>query len=281
MAQLSRPYQIALGVLVLFAAVWFIALRGSSTNTSGSGSSPAASAPAAATPTNSGSTAAAEAKAAAAPTPIYHGAAPGVEGLTRAINKAHGAVATSQQNARQLEEKSAQASSTQPTTSITPTAKHPAATSTKANTHVAGESKAVEAQTGPQRTPARQALVERTLKEGKIAVILFWNPKGADDVATRDELLLLEAVHHIIRPVAGLPRVRSLLAHSGLELQKTFAVFVARENQVTSFGSITRAIQVYQTPTILIINKHGLTRTLSGLTDAYSLEQAIDEARHA
>jgi hypothetical protein len=271
MAQLSRPYQIALVVLALFAAVWFVALRGNSTSTSSSGASSVVSAPASKSASSSS----------AAPSSVYHGAAPGVEGLTRAITKAHGAVATSQQNAKELQEKSAQASSKQPTTSVTPTPKQPAATSTKANTHVAGESKAVEARTGPQRTPARQALVERALKEGKIAVILFWNPKGADDVATRDELVLLEAVHHLVRPVAGVPKVRRALAQSGLELQKKFAAFVARENQVTSFGSITRNVQVYGTPTILIINKHGLTRTLSGLTDAYSLEQAIDEARHA
>ena len=45
---------------------------------------------------------------------VYHGSAPGVEGLTKAIAKAHGAVSTSEGNARQLEEKSAQATSTTP-----------------------------------------------------------------------------------------------------------------------------------------------------------------------
>ena len=91
MAQISRPFQIAALALVLFVAVWFVALHGHS-STSGSGSS------APSTPPHS---AAAQAQKAAAPTPVYHGAAPGVSGLTRAIDKAHGAVATSQQNAKQ------------------------------------------------------------------------------------------------------------------------------------------------------------------------------------
>lgn len=109
MAQLSRPYQIALGVLALFAVVWVIALRPHSTNSSGAGSSPAATPTPAAKPaapaTGSGS-------ATGNTSSIYHGSAPGVQGLTRAIAKAHGAVSTSEQNAKQLTERSAQASST-------------------------------------------------------------------------------------------------------------------------------------------------------------------------
>src|ERR1700720_1730825 len=102
MAQLSRPYQIALGVVALLGLVWVMALRGHGSNPS----EPSPASPAKSTPAP---TAASEAKPAAAPTPVYHGAAPGVEGLTRAIAKAHGAVATSQQNAQQLQGKSAQA----------------------------------------------------------------------------------------------------------------------------------------------------------------------------
>jgi protein-disulfide isomerase len=37
---------------------------------------------------------------------------------------------------------------------------------------------------------------------------------------------------------------------------------------------------VYGTPTILVVNKKGSVRTITGLTDAYSIEQTIDEARH-
>jgi hypothetical protein len=306
MAQLSRPFQIALVAVCLLAAVWLFALQGHSTSTSGSGSSTAASAsaPAASKPTGSvaahsasssvNTSPAAEARAAAAPTHIYHGSAPGVEGLTRDIAKAHQAVATSQQNAQRLEQKSAQASneaaaqSSGTTTPATHTgsatssaAQAPASTSTAPAAHATVKQQPIKAQAGAGRTPARQALVERALDEGKVAVILFWNPKGADDVAVSNELKLLEAVHHLIRPVARVPQVRRALERSGLELQKKFAAFEASAGQVASFGSITRGVQVYETPTIFIINKRGQTMVLTGLQDAYSIEQAIDEVRNS
>jgi len=263
MAQLSRPYQIALVAMAFLALVWFVALRGHS---SSSGPAPVASAPAPA----AGSSAAAQAKAAAAPTPVYHGAAPGVEGLTRAIAKAHGAVATSQANAKQLQEKSAQASSptstgasssaattgSQPASSASATSKGSATTSKSAASTVVKPSTVTGNRT-PAR-PARQAAVESELKQGKVVVLLFWNPKGADDVAVQKEL---QAV--------------------GRTLGGKVAVHDALANQVGSFGSITRAIQVYQTPTILLVNRRGLTTTLTGFTDVFSIEQTIDEARHA
>lgn len=122
--------------------------------------------------------------------------------------------------------------------------------------------------------------MEKALKEGKVAVILFWNPKGSDDVAVRAELRLLEAVHHIIRPVARTPKIRHILEISHLELQKPFAAFEASAKQVAEFGSITRGVQVYGTPTLLIVGKSGKTTVLTGLTDYYAIEQAIDETRH-
>ena len=36
---------------------------------------------------------------------------------------------------------------------------------------------------------------------------------------------------------------------------------------------------MYQTPTILIVNRHGVVSTLTGLTDVFALEQAVREAR--
>src|SRR6202021_1891184 len=112
----------------------------------------------------------------------------------------------------------------------------------------ASRSQGIKAKSGAGRTAARQALVEGALKEGKVAVILFWNPKGTDDVATRYELRLLETIHHIIKPLAKTAKVRREIAASGLELQKPIAVFESGANQVTSYGTITQGIQVYSTP---------------------------------
>jgi hypothetical protein len=256
MAQLSRPYQIAFVAMAFLVLVWFVALRGHSSNSSSSASAPAASTPA--------PIAASKAKAAAAPSSVYHGAAPGVEGLTRAIAKAHGAVATSQQNAKQLQEKSAQASSqsterTTPSTAVTNSSKAVAPASTPART----SKSATHTQVKPHKatasgTPAQQKAVESELKGGKVVLLLFWNPKASVDVAVHKEL---QAV--------------------GRKLRGKIAVHDALAKQVGSFGSITKAIQVYQTPTILLVNRHGVTTTLTGLTDVYSLEQTIEEARHA
>jgi trimeric autotransporter adhesin len=290
MTQISRPFQIGLLAAGLFVAVWFIALRGHSAGGSGSGS--AASSTAVPTSTAANSSPAAEAKAAAAPTPIYHGAAPGVEGLTRAINKAHAAVAASQQSAKQTEAESAQASSaaaaaaaaaasatskpsvvvhsstvtkgsttthkvTIHASTVGATGSH-GTTVTKSVTKSTSTPASKPSGTSAKSPPPMQVTVENELKQGKMVAVLFWNPRASVDSAVQREL--------------------QVVSHSqGGKL----AVHDARAAQVGAFGSITRAIQVYQTPTILIINKNGLTTTLTGLTDAFAIEQAIAEARHA
>jgi hypothetical protein len=275
MTQLSRPYQIALLALGLLVVVWFLALRGHSAETTGggAGSSVAASAPA--------PSAAGEAKAAAAPTHVYHGPVPGVEGLTRAIDKAHGAVATSQHNAKQLEEESAKASSSAQASSSTShgaaasstassrstharastgaLAKHPSAVGSKAAPRATASKPSTTGASAPKTrgaSPDMQRSVEAELKQGKVVTILFWNPKGSVDRAVQREL---RAVGHA--------------------LGGKIAVREAYARQVGSFGSITRAVQVDETPTILIVNRHGQTTTLAGLTDVFSIEQAIGEAR--
>jgi hypothetical protein len=263
MAQLSRPFQIALVAFALFVALWFVALRGhTSSSTGGSGSSAPASQPV--------PSAAAQAKAAAAPTRIYHGAAPGVEGLTRAINHAHGAVAKSQGEAKSFEHANAESSSSTaagstssaPTTSTSVTVKHSAATgaghativhTTTTTTVTRASSSAAKPATG---TPSMQVAVEHELRQGKTVLILFWNPRGSDDVAVHREL---PAVQHA--------------------LGGKVAVHYASAGQVGAYGTITHTVQVTQTPTLLIVNTHGQTTVLTGLTDAFSIEQSVSESR--
>ncbi len=289
MTQISRPFQIALLAMGLLAAVWFFALQGHSASTSGS--SPSASTPsAAAQPAKAGASVSGSSSAgesAAAPSSVYHGAAPGVEGLTRAIAKAHEAVAISRRNEKQLEEKSAQASSasssgttgssapgstpaaaaTSPaapksstkTQSVTVHTKSNTGATQRATVHKVTSSGASTPSTASAKSvPPMQATVEAELKQGKTVAILFWNFKASVDQTVQKEL---QAVGH----------------NEGGKL----AVHDARAAQVGSFGSITRDVQVFQTPTILIVNKQGKTTTLTGLTDGFAIEQAIDEARHA
>jgi hypothetical protein len=281
MMQLSRPFQIVLVAFCLFAAVWFFALRSHSSSTSGGGSS-ASSSPAAS------STSSPAAQPTSPGTP-YHGSAPGVAGLTRAIEKAQGAVNQSEHNAKQLREKeqaaaasatpgsSAAASGAAPSTSPSAAAAHtatpnsPAAKSTatlpkstatqpkSAPTAARGATGAPAAQgTGPSKAtaaPTMQVAVEGALKRGKLVTVLFWNPKGVVD----------QTVHRELQSV-------------GRSSRGKVAVFSAVASQVGSFGSFTKAVQVNATPTIVIVNPRGRTQTLTGLTDAFSIEQAIGEA---
>jgi hypothetical protein len=242
MAQISRPFQIALAAVALFALLWVVALHRPS---SGSSSS---------------------AGHAAAPATSQGGSAPGVEGLTKAIAKAHGAVATSQQNAKQLQEKAAQASSNE-TSSASARAQHSATAAkpgagthaaTRASSHAAAPPRTARrtAPQSPAKAFARQHAVEAALAHGKTVAVLFWSSKGSDDVVVRNAL-------------------RALAGHD-----RGLAVQLASASQVASFGTITRGVQVNGTPTLLLVGAHGHTRVLTGLQDGYAIEQAVSQLRH-
>ncbi len=265
MTQISRPFQIALAALALFVAVWFVALRAHNSSTGGGSGSSGSSAPAS-QPATSPS---AEAKSAAAPTPIYHGPAPGVEGLTRAINKAHGAVAQSQSDAKSFEHANAESSSssvagstaagsTARTTTTAVTVKHSVSTASGHTTvtHTTVVKHTPSAAKPATGAPSMQVAVEHELQQHKTVLILFWNPRGADDVAVHKEL---PAVQH--------------------SFGAKVVVHYASASQVGAYGTITNAVQITQTPTLLIVNSHGQTTVITGLTDAFSIEQSISEAR--
>jgi len=257
MAQLSRPFQVALVAVVLLAGVWLFALQGHSTSTSGSSSSvPVTPSAPSSTPAASATSAAAEAKAAATPSHVYTGPVPGLQGLTRDINKAHGAVATSQHQAQELDNKSQQASN-EATHVATPAATTPS-TSTPSKSPSASRSPAPARGSSGVAAPSGQRAVEADLAKGDVVLLLFWDPKGADDVA----------VHRAVQAV------RSSGRHK-------VAVQEAAANQVARFGSVTRGVQVYATPTLFVINTHGHAIVLTGLQDSFTIGQAVEEARQA
>ncbi len=287
MAQVSRPFQIALAAFVLFAGVWFIALHRPGSSSSGPGSSPSSPAPA----SPAASTPKVSANGAGSPgasTPVYHGAAPGVEGLTRAIDRAHGAVAESEQNAHQLQQNSAKASESTPAEASnvaapsaaappSAAASHTAAPSTSTTVHhsAAGTTttvrhSATKTSVTVHRTVAPKAhqvsaaaltnvtaaVLKAEINSGRTVLLLFWNPKSSDDVAVFKETL-------------------KVVAHGKGKL----VLNVATAEQVSQYGSVTRGVQVYQTPTLLLFDKKGLAVTLTGLVDGYAIEQGIAEAK--
>jgi hypothetical protein len=242
MAQLSRPYQIALAALGVLALAWFAVLH-----RPGSSPSEPASAPAAhvsASGPSAGST------------------APGVAGLTRDIAKAHGAVAQSEKNAAQLQSKSAQASNeAAPSSASAIPTKHaanaPAATN-KAVAHKPAPTHATSSANGAAQQAAEQAVLQQELKQGKTVLLLFWNPKSSDDASVRQALLAVSA-----------------------HAKGKVAVHVAQAGQVGRYGSMTKDVQVLQTPTLLVVGRKGLAVTMTGLVDRYAIEQAILEAKKA
>ena len=271
MQQISRPYQIALVVLVLAAATWFVAFGHHSNSGSGSPSSSSASSSSSQPGESASASSGSSGSSASSPSPIYHGSAPGVEGLTKDIAKAHAAVGTSEAYARHQEEKSAQATATTPseaaaqstkpaTPTPAPASKHATTTtpSTSASTHVkathtttpSGASvTTVKVRAG---APAGQKAVEEAVARGKVALVLFWNPTGTNDHTVRSQVQSVEKNH--------LPVV----------------VFEAFATEVALYGAITRQVPVYGTPTILLVGAKDAT-SLTGLQDAFSIEQAIRE----
>jgi hypothetical protein len=267
MSQISRPFQIALAAVALLGLVWAFALHRPSSSSSepkSSAESPAATVAPAKAPAASSNAGAGGSSTGGSGAGTYHGSAPGVEGLSIAIAKAHGAVATSQQNAKQLQEKSEQASSNTASTgtgAATPTTGGTAATSKASPAGAPAATTKAAPKVSPHSAPKPavmpgQRTVERELARGDIVALLFWSPRGAEDGAVRASLRQLAGSDHRL------------------------AVHVTAAKQVASFGTITRGVQVYGTPTILIVGKHGHTQVLTGLQDAFAIRQAVSEARH-
>jgi hypothetical protein len=101
---------------------------------------------------------------------------------------------------------------------------------------------------------AREALLVRDIRRGKVVVVLFWSATGADDIATRGV-------------------VRELSRHGG-----KVAVYVIPLSRVAQYGSITQGITISQSPTTLVIDRKRRVRSIVGLTETGELTQAVDDA---
>jgi hypothetical protein len=242
MTQISRPFQIVLVTFALFVAVWFLALRAHNSSTAGGSGSGASSA--SATVTHPASAAPAQVKTTTTTTHVNHSAnttATTAVTVKRSVSSAAGHTTVRHTTAAH-----------------TDTAGHTTVVHSTVVKHTPA-TRPVSSKTKPATsTPGMQIAVEHELQQGKTVLVLFWNSKGADDVAVHNEL---PAVQH--------------------SLGGKVAVHYASANQVGEYGTITHAVQVNQTPTLLIVNPHGQTTVLTGLTDSFSIEQSISEANHS
>lgn len=268
MAQIPRPFQLALVAVVLLAGVWLFALQGHSSN-----------------PTTASSTAAPEVTSTVSATP-----SPAKTSTPHRGSSIHSSAANASAGAK----RSAQSGHvSQHATPARTVSSHTAASARKsaagtpqshAHTHsaapVARHASSATDNASALATPTGQREVEGELKQGKIVVLLFWNPAGSDDQVVHRELRLLLALHHLASK-AKAKEVQQADKFFGLELDKQIAVHEAQASQVAQYGSITRSVQIYGTPTLVVINPKGQAIVRTGLTDSYAIEQAIEEARAA
>jgi len=172
--QVSKPMQIALVAILLFAAAWFVVLRPKDATDTASEPTPA---PAVSTTGPK---------------------APGQAGLERAIGKAKGAVATSQASAAATE--AATGGTTTTTTAAKATTPAPAATAVTRN----GAAPATD--TAAAGDPSAPLLAH--IAKGDIVAVLFAQTGGADDADARRALRqLAHADRHVVTRVVPIREV--------------------------------------------------------------------------
>lgn len=129
-----------------------------------------------------------------------------------------------------------------------------AAPATAADPAASGAKPATSDPAEVKPTGKREAAVVRDIRAGKVVVMLFWNAKAADDVATRGA-------------------VRAINRRGG-----KVAIHVVPISRVGQFESITQGVTINQSPTTLVIDKKRSTRSIVGLTERGELNQAVNDA---
>jgi hypothetical protein len=134
--------------------------------------------------------------------------------------------------------------------SAQPTAATPQTAAPKASAAKA----ATPATAATTRSERRDTAIARAVADGKVVVLLFWNAKSADDIATRGVL-------------------RGIDRHGG-----KVVVRVAMIDDVAKYTSVTRGVKIAQSPTTLVIGRKGDTRVIVGLTEPKEVSQAVGDA---
>jgi hypothetical protein len=288
MDQVSRPLQILLVAVLLFGAVYMLALRPKGDSSSSTPSTPAPHAP-------------------TSPAQGPGSSIPG--GLGKSVTKARGAAGQSDAANQRIQQAtgggptSTSAAPVAPVAPVAPARSAARRTATPAGApgragvgfpvnNAAASSVAVAAgmlaagiaqaagaklgvapsatvavtsnpvrSPGPARHPvatpkatSSPAAVQTAMAGGKVVVLLFWNQQASDDRRVHEEL-------------------GQVSSHGGKVL-----IVSAPVRQVSLFSSSIRGIQVLQSPTILVVDHSHRARTLVGYTDRAEIGQAVDDA---
>ena len=121
----------------------------------------------------------------------------------------------------------------------------------------AGSTQAAPVEAGDPKAAKESGLptpVLRAIADEKVMVLLFWNPRAADDRAVRRE-------------------VRALPSHRG----RVFT-HVANIKNVSRYASITRGVNLAQSPTTVVVDAKLGATPLVGFADRAEIDQVVSDA---
>jgi hypothetical protein len=244
--QLSLPYRIALVGILAVGVLYLLVLRPKD-DAGTTAAVPAATATTASTTATSGTT------------------APGVKGLSTAVDKAKGAAAaqSGSDDATQAAtggtgtgaapSAAAKPGATAASTTTTPAVTPATGTATAAKPAVKPAATKPAKPAGPAGDPSKPILAE--LDRGHTAVVLFVGKTAKDDSAVRRAVKAIDR-HHGKVDVHVLPLSR-----------------------VGRYEAITRGVTVHQSPTVLVISKQRAARAIVGFTTVAELDQLVNDVR--
>jgi hypothetical protein len=221
MNQVSRPLQILLVAVLLFGAVYMLALRPKADAGSSTPAKPAK-------------------QTTTSPAQGPGSSIPG--GLGKAVTKARGAAAQSDVTNQRVQQASGGGStptSTAPAAPARASAAKPAARPARPAPHRAATPKATHASTA----------VATAMAHGKVVVLLFWNQQASDDRSVREELAHVSSHSGRVLIVAAPVRQVSLFSNSirGVQvLQSPTIIVVDRRHRARTLVGYTDRTEIGQ-----------------------------------
>jgi hypothetical protein len=163
--------------------------------------------------------------------------APGVKGLATAIDKAKGASATSDAANAKIQAASGEAQ-----------------TGSKSSTGTASKAAPAKGAAATGTVAGLPVRVQKALNAKKVLVLFFYNPKSADDVATKAALKKVDRW-------GGQVVVQS-----------------ADVKGVARYTTVAKGADVEQTPTVVVVDRNAKAERLVGYQDTRSIDQAVVDA---
>jgi hypothetical protein len=135
-------------------------------------------------------------------------------------------------------------------------AKTQSASPNTAKPQAASPSKPSSAGTSPTGRPASNsqtlpAPVKRALDGHKVVVLLFWNPNGSDDRSVKDSF-------------------DAISKHGGAVVKFTDTL-----RNLSRYTRVTASQPVTQTPTVVVVDRKGKGRFVTGFQDSATVEQLV------